>query len=285
MAVTINGITCQELVNGYTESYDIQGGPGARKGYLCNWSDRFTVIHGILGLSSAPIAGGLITLRVPLAYPELAAESTNLLASMYARNVEVYGRGPPVQGASNVAFTSAEIYVTFGNFPWTFSGIDFFQLDPTRPYIWAEQHMVFSSEFITLPGSSVKFATSGKVLSGTPYGFNSPLQDMTITLKNVPYLPSASILNALQNPVNSVAYLQCNPGFLLFRGAEDERTKAPDGTQTASLTLSFSYRPIAPWDYTFDASAGIWDKVVSTVGGNNILNRSDLSLIIPSVYV
>ena len=59
----------------------------------------------------------------------------------------------------------------------------------------------------------------------------------------------------------------------------------PMGTQTwPSLTLSFSYRPIAPWDYTFDASAGIWDKVVSTVGGNNILNRSDLSLIIPSVY-
>lgn len=282
MAVFINGILCQELVDGYTESYDIQGGPGAVKGYLCNWADRFTVVHGILGLASVPLPGGLITLKLPLPYPELAAESTNLLASMYARTCAVFGVGPPVQGANNIAFPAARIYVTFGSFPWTFAGIDFMQLDPTRPLIYAEQHIAFSDEFITIPGKSVFFKTTPARLD-QPYGFFSPLADMTITLKQVPYLPAPAILAALQAPINSVPFLGCAAGNLIFRGGQDDESQSSDGTQTRDLTLSYSFRPIARWDQVYHGSANAWDQVVNAAGAP-IIKSSDISTVIPAAY-
>ncbi len=287
MAVTINGIVCQELVDGYTENYDIVGGPACRKGYLCNWSDRFTVIHGILGLSSTSSLGGLITLKVPLAYPELAAESTNALASQYARSCEVYGVGPPVQGASNISFTKARIYVTFGPYPWSFTGLDYFQLDPLHPYIWIEQHIDFSAEFITVPGSSVYVNPGGggrialDAAGQSDWGFFSPLMDMTLTLKNIPYLPTAAILGAMQAPINSTNYLQCNPGFLMFKGGADDRTAASDGTLTASTTYGFSYRPVATWDSVY--VRGAWLQVTDNAGAA-VIPRSDLSTIIPAAY-
>lgn len=301
MAVTIAGILCQEEVHDYSEEYDIQGGPSAHKVYLCPWANRFTVIHGILGLTSVPSLGGLITLNVPMAFPELAAESTNLLASMYARNVVCTGVGSPVQGASNISFTTARIVVTFGNYPWSFSGIDFFQLDPTRPLIWVEQHMEFSGEFITVPGLGVYYATSGKQL-GAPngqanWGFFNPIVDMTLTLKNVPYLPAQQVLTASQQPLNSVTYLGCAPGFLMFKGLQDDRTHAPDGTPTGSMTLGFSFRPIAQWDCVWSGiksgtgaykptgtTPAFWDQVLSAPSGNPVQGHSDLSRIIPAAY-
>jgi hypothetical protein len=227
--------------------------------------------------------GGLITLNAPLPFPELAAESTNLLASMYARRCDIKGHGSPVQGTKNITFVKAEVYVTFGNFPWTFQGIDFFQLDPTHPYIWAEQHFDFAAEFITIPGRQLKYATSGKFVQGD-WGFFSPMMDFSISLKGFPYLPAAQILAALAKPINSVPYLNVPAGQLMFKGAQDHRTKASDGTQTADLTLAFSYRNIAPWDYNFDGSTGLWDQVVTFVGGNPVLQRSDLTPIIPLSY-
>ncbi len=282
MAVVIAGITCEELVDGYTEAYDIMGGPSARKGYLCPWADRFTVAHGFLGLNSVPLPGGLITLRLPLPFPELAAESTNLLASMYARRVEIMGSGSPVQGASNIAFFRAKIYVIFGSFPWTFSGIDYFQLDPLHPYAYAEQHIDYSAEYITVPGKSVYYKSSGKKLD-QDWGFFSPIADMSISLKNFPYLPAPTILNALQAPINSVAYLGCAAGFLMFKGASDDRTWSSDGTQTASVGFQYSYRPIAPWDYVYNGAANTWDQVVNNSGAP-LIARSDLSAIIASAY-
>jgi hypothetical protein len=285
MAVTIAGITCEELVADYAEEYDIMGGPSAVKKYLCPWANRFTVAHGFLGLSSAPLPGGLITLNLPLPFPELAAESTSLLASMYARNVAIQGVGSPFQGPNNIAFTSAIVTVTFGNFPWTFAGIDYNQLDPTRPYIFAEQHIDFSNEFITVPqssGGAFVNPGTGRIPLNQDWGFFSPLADMTITLKQVPYLLAPQTLNALQAPINSVAYLGCAPGFLMFGGGQDHRTKNPDGTQTSEFTLNFKYRPIAQWDQIY--YKGSWLQVTDT-SGNPIIGRSDLSLIIPTTYV
>lgn len=283
MAVTINGVICDELVDGYTEAYDIQCGPMARKGYICAWANRFAVAHGFLGLSSTTNIGGFITLNAPLAFPELAAESSNALASMYARSVEIVGVGPPVQGTRNISYPYAKVYVTFGPFNWSFSGIDYFQLDPTHPYFFSEQHVDFSAEYITIPGKSVFFKSSGKKLD-QDWGFFSPIADMTITLQNYPYLPAATVLNALQAPINSTNYLQCNAGFLMFKGAQDDRTQTADGTQTAKVTYAFSYRPIAPWDYVYNGAAGIWDQVVDSTG-TAIIARSNLSTIIPGTYV
>lgn len=283
MAVTINGVLCQELVDGYSEAYDIQGGPSARKKYLCPWASRFVVAHGFLGLSSAARPGALITLNLPLPFPELAAESTNTLASMYARTVEIEGAGPPIQGANNIAFTSAIITVTYGNFPWTFAGIDYNQLDPSRPYIYAEQHIDFSAEYITVPGSNVYVNPGGGVVPlNQDWGFFSPIAEMSITLKQVPYLPAPAILAALQAPINNTTYLGCGAGFLMFGGGQDNRTFSSDGTQTSDVTMLFKYRPIAQWDQIY--YKGSWLQV-TTSGGTPVIARSDLSTIIPSAYI
>jgi hypothetical protein len=283
MSVVVAGITLQELVADYREEYDIQGGPSAQKAYLCPWANRFTVAHGFLGLSSASAPGSLITLLLPLPFPELAAESTSLLASMYARNVAIQGVGNPFQGPNNIAFPFAKIIVTYGNFPWTFAGIDYNQLDPTRPYIFAEQHIDFSAEFITVKGSNVFINPgTGRIPLNEDWGFFSPLADMTITLKQVPYLPAPATLAALQAPINSVTYLGCAPGFLMFGGGQDNRTKNPDGTQTSEYTVMFKYRPIAQWDYNY--YQGSWLQVTDS-SGNPVIKRSDLSTIIPSAYI
>jgi hypothetical protein len=290
MSVVIAGITCQEVVHDYEEQYDVMQGPTAVKKYLVpNWSDRFTVIHGILGLSSVPLPGGLITLKLPMPFPELAAESTNALASMYARNVVCKGVGPPVQGANNIAFTSALITVNFGPYPWTFQGIDYMQIDPLNPYIWIEQHISFASEWITVPGTQVFFLSSGKPV-GQSYGFKSPQASLTLTLKNIPYLPAQQIITAEQAPINSTTYLGVLPGYLQFEGGEDSRTQASDGTQTAELTLSFTARSIAPWDFIYNqANSGgtppFWDQVSASAGGYvAVMKRSDISTIIPAAY-
>lgn len=282
MAVTINGIVCQELVQDYRETADIQAGFGATKSYLCSWANRFKVAHGFLGLSTTALPGGTITLTIPLPYPELAAESTNLLASCYARAVDIRGVGSPTQGASNISYNYAVVTVTFGPFPWTFSGNDFMQLDPTRPYIWAEQHFTYSDEYITVPKTAAFFKTGTKPLDAD-WGFLSPKLEMSITLKNVPYLPAPAVLFALQAPINSATYLGCAPGYLLFNGGQDDPGQAADGTQTRDVTLSFSFRPLAPWDYVYNGAINNWDQVV-TGAGNPIIARSDLSTIIPAAY-
>lgn len=279
MAVTINGVTCQEMVGDYHEEYDIQAGPSAQKKFLCPWASRFVVAHGFLGLSSVSAPGSLITLLAPLAFPELSAESSNTLASMYARNVSIQGVGLPFQGTSNIAFPQAIITVTYGNFPWTFQGIDFNQLDPTHSYIFAEQHIDFSAEYITVP------AGQGAYAGGNPlnqdWGFLSPLAEMTITLKQVPYLPAQATLAALQAPINNAPYLGVAAGYLMFGGGQDSRTKASDGTQTSDYTLQFKYRPIAQWDRVF--VNGSWEQVTNSTG-TPIIARSNLAAIIPSAY-
>ena len=283
MGVTVGGVYLDELVNDYTESYDIQGGPSCRKGYICDWPLRFKAAHGFLGLSTVPALGGLINLVVPRPFPELSLETSNAVGSMFARTVEIRGAGPPTQGSAASQWVKAILYVTYGPFPWTFDGIDYMQLDPARPYVWCEQHFTYSSEYITIPKAKVFYKSNPTTPLAADWGFTSPKLDMSITLKNIPYLPAQGVLNALQAPINKYSYLGVNPGYLLFNGAEDIPAHSSDGTPLRDVALSFSYRPIAPWDYVYNGAIPGWDQVVDS-GGNPIIQRSDLSTIVPSAY-
>jgi hypothetical protein len=295
MAITIGGIVCQELVRpggqDYRENYSIQGGPTCTKSFLCPWANRYTVAHAILGLNTVTsILGAGLTLVTPMPFPELSLESGNSLASMYAREVAIKGYGNPTQGTYQAVWPQAEVIVTYGPFPWTFGGIDNFQISFNNPYLWAVQNITFNNEFITIPGRSVQFLSTGTPLLGTDWGFNSPKIDFEIVLKNVPYLPTTQLLAAMVAPVNSLTYLGINPGYLLFNGPDTQNVQLADGTQGRDIGLSFSYRPIAPWDYTFNpkrtfsATYGWWDQVVGPDGSTPVIARSDLSQIVPSAY-
>ena len=286
MAITLNGIVCQELVQNYRETYSWRDGPSARKGYLCAWNSRYQAAHGLLGLSVTQ--GGVITLTTPLPFPELALESTNALASMYCLSVDIEPAGAPTQGTYQTVWTYAKIYANYAPIPWSWSGADPMQLDPTRPYVWAEQHLSYSSEYIVIPKGKLTWSTGA---TDADWGFPSPLVECTITLKNVPYLPFAATLAASQAPINSATYLGIAPGYLLFNGATDTPAHTSDGSPARDITLSFLARTVAPWDSTYNAkmvtgiggTTGGWDQVL-TQGGQALIARSDLSTLIPSAY-
>lgn len=284
MAVTINGVLCQEAVNDNNESFDIISGPQATKVFECDWNSRWQVITGLLGLNSAVAIGGLITLKVPLRYPDFQQTAV----SLYAASLAVQGIGSPYQNTYSVGYTIARITVNYRSFPWSFEALgqnDFNnQIDPTHPYIYAEQNLSFTGESITVAGSQVKFETSGLLLgSDNPWGFVSPIVNMAISIKYVPYIPAAEIISATAAPVNSTTYLGVPAGKLIFRGADTHQARMSDGSLTQSIDYTFSYRPIAPWDYTFDGKNSRWDKVVA-LDGSDVIQRSDLTGVIPSYY-
>ena len=278
MAITIGGVLCQELVEGQMEEFDILQGPGQTKGYLCNWTDRFTVAKGLLGLSSTTSIGGLINLLTPMQYPEMATS--------YVHHVSMKGVGPPTQGPIQFAFQQVKIMATYGCLPWSFAGVsanDFNnQIDPEHPYIWAEQNLSFGVEFITIPKSQVFYKSSGKKCD-QDFGFRSPLVNATISLKFVPYIPAPAVLAATIAPVNSVTYLGVAAGYLMFNGVETHQARMSDGSMTQTADYSFSYRPIAPWDYAYNGSIPGWDQIVNSAGAN-IVQRSDISTVIPTFY-
>jgi hypothetical protein len=283
MAVTINGVLCNEEVNGNSEDYDVVSGPQATKVYLCDWGQRWAVVVGILGFNNSVSIGGAITLQVPMRYPDFAGTA----ASLYASTVSVEGLGTPTQGTYSVAYGVARITVNFRSFPWSFQGLsanDFNnQIDPTHPYIYAEQNMSFTSEFVTVPGTQVKWLGSGVKLGNRNWGFTSPIVNFTIALKDVPYIPAAQIIIATASPINSATYLGVSAGKLLFNGAETHQSRMSNGNLAQEVAYSFSYRPIAPWDYDYDGATNVWDKVVD-LAGNPIRQRSDLSSLIPVYF-
>ncbi len=283
MGVLINGVFCNEEVNDNSEEFDIISGPQATKVYLCDWNQRWTVVVGLLGLNSSVSIGGAITLQLPMRYPDFQQTAV----SLYAATVAVQGLGPPYQNTYSVGYQAARIIVNFRSFPWSFQGLsanDFNnQIDPTHPYVYAEQNLSFTSEWITVPGTQVKFNGSGNKLGNRNWGFRYPIVNMAISLKYVPYIPAAQIIAATAAPINNAMYLGVPAGQLLFNGCETHQARMSDGTLAQSADYSFSYRPIAPWDYDFDGAANAWDLVVN-LSGTAVQKRSDLSGIIPIYY-
>ena len=276
--LVINGVTCEELVADQLEEFDILGGPSQTKGFLVPWAQRFQAAQGLLGLSVSTSIGGLITFNNPYQYPEMATS--------YASHVAIKGVGPPTQGPIQFAFAQAKLAVTFSCHPWSFAGLSAnafnSQIDPEHPYIYAEQSLDFGSEWITVPGKSVYWKSSGLPLGqDTPWGFRSPIIHMRISIKYMPYIPAAAIIAASAAPINSATYLGCAAGYLLFGGAPTQITRMSDGSLTQTADYTFSYRPIAPWDYTYNGAKPGWDQVLDSTGAN-IQQRSDISNIIPA---
>ncbi len=282
MSIIVAGVTCEEEVNRNSESFDIVSGPQATKVLICPWNSRWTVIVGLLGFNSSVSIGGGITLQLPARYPDFQQTAV----SLYAATVGVEGIGQPYQNTYSVGYTSARLIVNYRSFPWSFQGIsqnDFNnQIDPTHPYVYAEQNLSFTSEFITIPGYNVYWLSSGEALGNRNWGFVSPIMNMRISIKYVPYIPAAEIVNAMLAPINNATYLGVPAGKLAFRGADTNEARMSDGTLTQSIDYTFQYRSVAPWDYDYNGTAGSpgWDQVVDG-NGDPIIQRSDLSGIIP----
>lgn len=280
----INGIACNELVSEFAEGIGDRG-PWARKGYICAWTDRFTLANGMLGLSShVGGPGGPITITRPYIYPE----SSNL----YAREIDIQGVGKPFQGPKQLAWDFAIVRVNFGVPTWgAATGDDPFgsnSIDPGMPFIYATQELDFSTEWVTIPAKDEKGKSALKFGNGNPmhtdWGFQLARADMSITLHKFPWMPAQAIMSALTKQFNDAIFLNCEIGKCRFNGAKLNRTASADGTFTQDLAYSFSYRPIAPWDYAFDPESGSWQRVLSVATGNPLATYSDLTVLFPPPY-
>ncbi len=285
MAITIGGIVCEEIVGNFAERFHLIDGPTADKAFLCAWADRYTVARGILGLNTAVHIGTFITIRVPLQYPEIPY--------MYAYQIAIKGVGPPFQSSPQMAFPYAIIMVNYKCSPWSFQGIDDpggqNQIDPSHPYIYAEQEISSSAEMLTVPGKYAYFKTaygSDHHSSLIPYGFRIALVDLVITLHRLPYLPTSQALN-YAGMINDAPFLGVDTGKLMFNGMTTHQTHSTDGTVNTDATFKFQARSIR-WDYGYDPLAasgnGAFDQVVRGDFTTPFITSTDLSTVIPGAY-
>ena len=269
MSVIINGIACEELVAGYREAADRRG-VTSTKGFLCDWADRFTVAQGLLGITSAAGIGGLITWTIPAAHPQLY--------NCYCVGVEFEPAGIPTQGAAQITWTKCKVWAHYGTISYNWGPQ--MQIDPTTPFLWAEQEIDVGTEVVTVSGQKLKFA-GGNPLDHD-WGIRIAIVDFKITLFQVPYLPGGTILSKA-GAINDSTYLGVAAGQLLFNGAQNRGQLMNNGIYVQNITYSFTARQY-PWDYAYNGATNAWAKVV-TSGGSDIITRQSFVGIFPGEYV
>lgn len=273
MAITVSGISCDEIVRNYGEGADLRAGVTSRKGLLCNWTDRFTVASGLLGLSSTTSVGGAITLTAPTRHPELR--------NCFCLSIEFEGVGKPAQGTTQMNYPKCIVWANYGSINFTWGASDpYNNIDPNTPFVYAEQEIDVGVEVISVPGRALKFSGDGSKL-GVDFGLRIGIADIKITLHRVPYLPSANVLSRVGS-INNATYLGVGAGKLLFNGVKSQTVVLSDGTRTQDLMYSFTART-QPWDYSYNAGLGTWDKVV-TLTGSDFISRTSLVGTFPAEY-
>ncbi len=274
MAITIAGILCEEVVADFSEGFDLVEGPMANKGFICNWSDRYTVAQGILGLNTTVAIGNFITIRVPMRYPEIPY--------MYAYQIAIKGIGPPFGSSPQFAFPYAMIMVNYKCTPWSFSGLDdqFNQIDPTTPLLYAEQNIRSSSEYLPIPNKGTRFEATGNI-NPNSYLFKIALVDFVITFHQQPYLLTSQILN-LSGSINDQQFLGVTKGSLRFDGVDTHRTHTTDGRSTTDVTLMFQARSLR-WDYGWNVNSNDFERIVKP-NGDALIPINNLSVVLPGAF-
>ena len=277
MAQTINGVTADELIEGFEEGAS-RSGLVAQKAYVCDWDSRYGLANGLLGLASgAGGVGGSISLAQPHAYPD----SPNL----YALEVSIRGKGKCTQGAKQQRWEKAIVTAKYGVPEYqTAAGDDpggMHSIDPASPYVYCTQEMEFGGEYVTIPASALKFS-DGTVIKQDQSLFIATVE-LSITLQKLPWLPAATILANI-NKLNNASFLGCATGKLRFDGAKTQRTSSTDGTRTQEVHYKFTYRPVADWNRSYHPNGTSGWVEVQDKNSSPLLSYADLSALIPSAY-
>lgn len=265
----IAGVSCDEIVRAYEEGVGPRG-PYGVKMFGCAWADRYAVANGMLGLSSYT-GPGAVSFTAPASHPETPR--------MLALDVSIAGVGRPSSASPQMRFERAIVRVTYG-VP-EYGPLDYppqLNIDPTTPFIYAEQSLDFGVQYVTIPGKKLKVA-------GGPFPQDYPIPvqhaEMTIVLHKLPYMPVA--LLTLIDHVNAGTFLGCAEDKVKFNGCRTHRQFQSDGQVTQEVTLGLSYRPQHGWNQVPDPYADGWTEL--TYQDNSLLfPRSDLSVIFPTAY-
>jgi hypothetical protein len=274
--IVIGGVECLEVSEGLQEGIHDQG-PEASKKYLCLWANRYALANAFLGLvTHTGGQSGSVNYTPPLTYPESA--------NMYARGINIEGRGKPTQGAKQLQYPYAVITVDYGVPTWQGSATPDMSIDPNTPFVYATQRISFGRELLTIPNSAL-WQANGARLSEMPYSAPHPYAVFNIVLQRVPFLPAPAILTAMRRPLNETTFLGVDPGYLRFDGCENEGQAASDGTFVQSLSYTFTARLLLRWDETYDKTDGSPQQLrFGNAAGTAVLRRSEFRTLIPSNY-
>lgn len=272
---TIGGIHVEELVKpGVTENAGLRETTRATKAYLVpNWFDRYAVANAILGFSS--YTGHTVGLNRPLPYPDSPG--------IYALTVAIRGVGTPSQGPRQIAWTSAIIEVNFGVGSFDVSLNNDNSFDPAQPYVYASQTLDFGVNMIDAPGTSLVL-TDGTAIPGY-FALQVNTVVFNLTLHRIPFMPPQT-QRVLVGDINSDPFWGCEEGHLKLDGMRTDRQFNTDGTVLQDVSMTFTYRNVAPWDFILhpDGVTG-WIGVNYKHDGQSILTSSDFNELIPTAYL
>lgn len=274
MAITINGVRCEELVDGYGEELDDQG-PRGSKYYLCEWQDRYTLANGLLGLVSVS-GGSTISFTVPYPHPE----SPN----MFVGSVRIKGVGRPGQGSRNLEFPKAVVMVDFGRPKYNFSSTQdpsgTHSIDPSTALVYATQEIDEGGEFVTLPGSALVFDSGVKIQEdGSLF---VPHDEIVITFHKFPYFPFST--SSLKGKTNASLFLGCPAESLLYHGQKISSSFLSDGTQTHEVRRHWSYREVAGWNKRLLPDGSGWGYFKYASSGARVFPTADYTPLLPTAY-
>lgn len=281
MSITINGVSCEEIADGFEEAID-QAGPHAIKAYLCDWSSRYSVANGLVGFSSVSGSGDVPTATI--VPPHLYPESKN----MYCHTVSIRGGGKPTQGTKQIQWEKAIVTANYGVAQWGAiddpSGAN--QFSPDEKFVYATQELDFGGEYITIPNQAYEyFDGTTRTKTGQDFGIFVPIIELNLTFHRLPYLPMGSARTAVQSPLNDRTFLGAAAGTVRFNGCRTKRTASSDGTIVQEVTFSFSHRPTADWNYGIHPTTGAWTKIVKPGTSTTFQAYSNLNaLLFPDAY-
>lgn len=207
-----------------------------------NWADSDAFVNALRGFSSnTGGSGGSTTRSSPHQHP--------LSPNLFCVSAEAVGNGPPVLNASGYPSYAAGAIITAEYRPMV--PMDYVtspdmlqqQIDPSTPLLWCTQSLDYTSEFITIANSQVKWSAgphNGQPIAGLAYRVRVPITIINLVFHVVPYFPSG--VPNLQGFINNATFLECATGTVYFSGCRIDREANTDGSVAQKLALTFMRR-------------------------------------------
>lgn len=232
LSTAVGAVALKEAFEAYEAGIDIARGPYIRKVYLApSWNVAFDCVNALMGFGVPPV-------------PHRCPESPNLrcLAARLVPRAEYDARD-----SGRPRFNLPVIEADYGLLSWEAAAQD----DPAgaqsfpddgSPFLFMEHSIDFDTEILKVPGTTYKYATSGKPID-TPFHISVGTALFTIIRHWQEVLPMIKVTQYL-NRLNDRNFLGQDVGQIMFRRARTRRSWTSDGTTTQEVEYVFKWREV-----------------------------------------
>jgi hypothetical protein len=265
MAITISVPYSTMYDQGISESTD-EGGPRAVVRFKCLWDDHYQLVQDLVG--AVRRSADTIIRDTPFPYPANSKMYCTGIAS-----VEGHGNGALSRFFPANWLPRRRAVVT-ANF-----SVPTFALPGNPGEAWTTVTFGASAEFLTLPGSTYRFADGTP--TNTPIGKVIPTIEVNVKRHRMPYLPIAQIaatLGTINNAPFQVAGFPFAAGTLLFVGGPSEIEADTTGTVTQTVEYRFLFRPIN-WNFYLHPNRTTGFAAVTDGSGNSPYLPGDFAVL------